>query len=179
MRSAWFFALILLAVIPGQTMSQMGAPAATPAELVATYENLADVILGAKASEKQLVLSILATTYGHAEAAYARTTAEMQAGMDVKPHIERLATFVSHLGNEGDASVAAVRKRLLEGGHHHNAEGERQGIYDPGFVVVTRSAKAVFLGAARNLGRLAGSPNAQQLREEWEKVKKEYQSLTQ
>ena len=40
----------------------------------------------------------------------------LNAGESAGAEIERLAELVAQLANEGDASVAAVRKRLLEGG---------------------------------------------------------------
>ncbi|GAB4236036.1 MAG: hypothetical protein Kow00109_09440 [Acidobacteriota bacterium] len=175
-----------LAVIPitgllllagwGGALAQ-NTPAATPAELVRSYETLADVILGAKQTEKNLVAAILATTYGHAQGALAQAKADIAAGRDARASLERLAAFVSQLGNEGDAAVAGVRKRLLEGGHHHNAKGEEQGIYDEGFVIVTKAAKKVFLDAATEIGKLVRSPDAAALDKIWNKVDKEYKSL--
>ena len=63
-------------------------------------------------------------------------SAKLGQGADATAEIERLAALVAQIGNEGDAAVAAIRKRLVEGGHHHHASGEQQGIYDPGFVIV-------------------------------------------
>jgi len=142
----------------------------TPAELVSTYNTLADVILSAKASEANVVRSILAATYRHAEVGVAAAKAKLSAGQDARVIVEKLATLVSQLGNEGDASVAAIRKRLLEGGHHHNAAGEQQGIFDEGFVIVTRAAKAKLLESSRAIGQMARAPRADALEAEWKKV---------
>ena len=152
--------------------------AATPDELVATYRTLADAILAAKQTESNLVLSILATTHGHAQAAMAEARAKMKAHQPAKAELERLAALVSQLGNEGDASVGAVRKKLLEGGHHHHASAEQQGIYDEGFVIVTRAAKKVFLEAAGNIGKMGQAPNPAGLEAEWQKVERQYADLT-
>lgn len=170
--------LIILTCMFGFALAQPpGTTASVPPELVASYESLADTILGAKATERNLVLSILATTYNHARATFAQAAAKTESGQDPSGELEKLATLVSQLGNEGDAAVAAVRKRLLEGGHHHNAAGEQQGIYDPGFVIVTRSAKQVFLNAAREIGKLSRSPNLESLKAQWDKVSSQYSSL--
>ena len=75
--------------------------------------------------------------------------------------------------------MAAVRKTLLEGGHHHNAAGEQQGIYDEGYVIVTRAAKKVFLDAAGQIGKSAQAPNLTTLDAEWQKVQKQYAALMQ
>ena len=91
--------------------------------------------------------------------------------------VEALASDVAQLATEGDAAVAAVRKRLLEGGHHHNAAGEAQGVYDEGFVVVTRAAKQKLLEASRTIGQMAASPKADALGAEWQKVKTIYAGL--
>jgi hypothetical protein len=53
--------------------------------------------------------------------------------------------------NEGDNAVGGVRKRLLEGGHHFNAEGEQQGVFEPGYVIVTKEAKVQMLNASAAL----------------------------
>jgi hypothetical protein len=173
--------LVVLFLVGGFLTSNLAAgptTAATPNELVATYRTLADAILSAKQTESNLVLSILATAHGHAEAAIAEARAKTKAHQPAKAELERLAALVSQLGNEGDASVAAVRKKLLEGGHHHNASAEQQGIYDEGFVIVTRAAKKVFLEAAGNLGKMSQAPHPAGLEAEWQKVEKQYADLT-
>ena len=58
-------ALVLVGTVAGHAQK----PAETPSQLVAAYDSLADVILGAKQTEWNLVHSILAMTYGHAEGA--------------------------------------------------------------------------------------------------------------
>jgi hypothetical protein len=70
---------------------------------------------------------------------------------------ERAAAEMALFANEGDNAIGGIRKRLLEGGHHHNAEGETQGLYDPGFVVVTKKAKASVLAAVSAL-RISQDP---------------------
>lgn len=168
--------LLLSAVVLAQAPADVTA--SVPPQLVASYESLADTILGAKRTERNLVLSILATTYNHAQATYAQAAASLEADRDASAELEKLASLVSQLGNEGDAAVAAVRKRLLEGGHHHNAAGEQQGLYDPGFVIVTRAAKKTFLDAALQIGRLGRSPDLDSLRQQWREVSAQYESLT-
>ena len=151
---------------------------ATPRELVATYDGLADVILGASRTETRLVHSILATTYGHAEATYNQAAAKLASNASATAEIEQLAALVSQLGNEGDAAVAGVRKRLLEGGHHHHASGEQQGLYEEGYVVVTRAAKQALLDSAGRIGKMAHAPGeAGALDLEWQKVRSEVDSL--
>ena len=150
---------------------------ATPPQLVETYDSLAQAILAAKQTEWNLVHSILATTYSHAEAVMKDALAQLEAGQDASPTVETLATLVTQLGNEGDAAVAAIRKRLVEQGHHHHAAGEQQGKYDPGFVIVTRDVKKALLDSAKRIAQMAGSANAAGLKAEWEKVEKQFRSL--
>jgi hypothetical protein len=151
----------------------------TPKEMVASYSTLADAILALKRTEANLVRSILATTHAHAELAMrrARQAIESSEKSTAAGHLEELATLIGQLGTEGDNSVAAIRKRLLEGGHHHNAQGEKQGIFDPGYVIVTRAAKQAFLDASRAIGQLSRSPDAGALQQEWNKVDKAYTDL--
>src|SRR5262245_66422907 len=112
------FAVALLA-LPGAARAQ-GRSAATPPEMVAAYDALADTILGANKAEDKLVRAILAATYGHAQAELARARAMLKAGdaAGARSAVENLAAAVGQIGTEGDNAVAGVRKRLLEGGQH-------------------------------------------------------------
>jgi hypothetical protein len=166
---------VVLVSIP--VFGQGSTEARTPPELVATYEALADTILAADKAEEGLVEAILSTTYGHALAAKKRAEQKIQAGESARAELENLAALVAQLGNEGDSAVAGVRKRLVEGGHHHNAKGEEQGIYDEGFVIVTRAAKKVFLEAATEIGKMIRSPSNEGLNVQWVKVEKQFAEL--
>jgi hypothetical protein len=168
---------LLFGLCSTASYGQTGIAAATPKELVAAYNSLADTILAANATELNLVQSILTTTYTHARATLGVAKAKIQAGENAREDMEKLAALVSQLGNEGDGAVAGIRKRLVEGGHHHNALGEQQGIYDEGFVVVTRAAKKVFLGAATEIGKQAGSPDLGSLEAQWTTVQNEFEAL--
>lgn len=164
-------AAVLTAVallVPAPTAAQA---AGTPAEMVSTYGALADGILALKRTEANLVKSILAATLAHGQVQLAR--AQRAIGADAKAAgaaVEALAADVSQLGTEGDNAVGAVRKRLLEGGHHHNAAGEAQGLYDEGYVVVTRAARAKLLESARAIAGMAAAPKSDALDAEWKKV---------
>jgi hypothetical protein len=162
--------LATLAASPARA-AEMPAPA-TPTELVTAYDALADTILAANKAEKKLVLSILATSYAHARAERGRARQALQAGdaAGARVAVENLATAIGQIGTEGDNAVAGIRKRLLEGGHHANAEGEAQGIYDEGYVVITKAAKQAFLDGSRALAQLAKAPKAEAMDAEWQKV---------
>jgi len=163
--------LLVVVARPALVRAQARTPA-TPPEMVAAYDALADVILGANRSEEKLVRAMLAATYGHAQAELARARAALEAkdAATARAAVENLAAAVGQLGTEGDNAVAGVRKRLLEGGHHHNAAGEAQGLFDEGYVVVTRVAKQAFLDASKALAMLARDPKPEGLEAEWKKV---------
>ncbi len=110
--------------------------AGTSPTLVSTYSTLADTILGAKQTEHNLVAVML-------EAHRSAAKAAADAGK-----WDEAAAEIALFANEGDNAVGGIRKRLLEGGHHHNAEGESKGLYEPGFVIVTVKAKQEALAAA-------------------------------
>jgi hypothetical protein len=84
---------------------------------------------------------------------------------------------VSQMATEGDSAVAAIRKRLLQGGHHHNAAGEAQGTFEEGFVIVTRVAKQKLLESSRAFAQMAGSATPAALTTEWQKVQAVYAEL--
>jgi hypothetical protein len=169
-RLALAAALALALVAPALATAQ--PPAGTPAEMVTTYNALADGILALKKTEDSLVRSILAATLAHGQATLARAERAI-AAKDAKAAsaaVESLAADAAQLATEGDNKVGAVRKRLLEGGHHHNAAGEAQGIFDEGYVVVTRKAKAALLESSRAIAGMAAAPKAEGLAAEWKKV---------
>ena len=144
--------------------------------LVAAYEALADTILGANKTEVKLVQSILAATYAHAQAELVRARDALKTGdaAGARAAVENVAAAVGQIGTEGDNAVAGIRKRLLEGGHHLNAEGEAQGIYDEGYVIITKKAKQAFLDSSKALAQLARDPKAEALDAEWKKVEAAY-----
>jgi len=169
-------ALFAIVAAPARAQQHAGA---TPAEMVASYHSLADAILAVKKTEEHLVRSILGAAYAHAQVELGRARAAIKAN-DMKgaqTALENLAADVAQLANEGDNAVGAVRKRLLEGGHHHNADGEQKGIYDQGFVVVSRVAKQAFLDASRAIGQTARAPKADALETEWAKVEATWKTL--
>ncbi len=166
------------AAAPAAAETGKGQPS-TPREMVATYDALADAILAVKHTEASLVRSILGATYAHAQVELGRARHELKGGnaSAAQTAVENLAADVAFLGTEGDNAVAGIRKRLLDGGHHHNAAGEAQGIYDEGFVVVTKKAKQALLDSSRAIGQMARAPKAEALEAEWMKVEATWSGL--
>jgi hypothetical protein len=159
--------------------AQSPSQPATPAEMVATYNTLADGILALKETEENLVRSILAAARAHGEVQLTRATRALGSNDSTaaKAAVEALAADVAQMATEGDNSVGAVRKRLLQGGHHHNAAGEAQGIFEEGYVIVTRAAKQKLLDASRRIAKLAAQPTAPALQAEWKTVDATYSEI--
>lgn len=172
-------AILATGVMASPAEAQGPEATGTPAEMVATYNALADGILALKATEAELVRSILATTFAHGQVQFARAQKAIGAkdAAGARAGVEALAAAVAQLGTEGDNSVGAVRKRLVQGGHHHNAAGEAQGIFDEGYVVVTKAAKQKFLASSRAIGQMAANPTAAALEAEWKNVQAAYAEL--
>ena len=153
--------VLAAALLSLASLAAIAAPAAaqsTPPSMAQAYEALADVILGARAAEANLVRALLD---GHRRAA----ETAFQSG-DFAAAAAEMALFA----NEGDNAVGGVRKRLIEGGHHHNADGEQKGIYDPGFVIVTKVAKQAALAASANLRKATTDAERQAAWAEFAKV---------
>ncbi len=163
---------LALAAVGAPPAAAQNAPTGTPTEMVATYNSLADGILALKKTEDSLVRSILAATLAHGQATLAKAQHAAQANdaKAARAAVEALAADAAQLATEGDNAVGAVRKRLLEGGHHHNAAGEAQGLYEEGYVVVTRAAKTKLLESSRAIAGMAAAPKADALGAEWKKV---------
>ena len=179
-KSLFFASFVSMAmVVTAVGIGHAASEPETPAEMVATYKTLADVILAAKQTEENVVRSILAATNAHAEVELgrARKTIESKDTKAAQAALENLAADVGQLATEGDNAVAGIRKRLLDGGHHHNAAGEAQGIYDEGYVIVTREAKKTLLESSKAIAQMAGAPKADALDAEWKKVQATYSEL--
>ncbi len=131
-------ALIVSVALVAAAGYALGA-STTPHPLVATYSSVADTILAAKKAEKNVVTAILDAH--HLAASRAAQAAQW----------DEAAAEMALFANEGDNEVGGVRKRLLEGGHHHNAEGEQKGLYEAGFVVVTTAQKKSVLDVVAEL----------------------------
>lgn len=129
----WILALLIL-VLASPVAAQQ-----TPGSMVDTYNALADGILALHRTEEQIVRVILES---HRDAAIAH------AG---KRDWEKAAAEIALFASEGDNAVGGIRKRLVEGGHHHNAAGEAAGTFEPGYVIVTRQAKQRGLAIATAL----------------------------
>ena len=82
---------LALLVAASSAWAAGGTAPATPPELVATYDALADAILGGLKSEKKLVHAILATSYGHAQAELAHARQALK---------EEKLVFVLHVSGQ-------------------------------------------------------------------------------
>lgn len=131
MRSKLLVAVLLAALATVACAQDHG----TPKDVVASYESLADAILALHKTEENLVRALLD---GHRHAAAAMHKAGQHEGA---------AAQMSYFANEGDNAIAGVRKRLVDAGQTHNSAGEAKGVYESGFVVVTRDAKKQLLDA--------------------------------
>ncbi len=115
----------------------------TPPSIVVAYDAMADTILSLRATEHGFVRAMLD---GHRHAAAVRYS---------QGNWQAAAAEIALFANEGDNAIGGVRKRLLEGGHHFNADGEEQGLFEPGYIVVTSDAKKKLLGASAALRQAA------------------------
>jgi hypothetical protein len=141
--------IVLLTLLGVMILTAPGFAQKTPPASVAAYDALADAILALRQTEADFVTAILDHHYEAAERAF-------KAG-----NWDRAAAQMALFANEGDNAVAGIRKRLVEGGHHHNAAGEEADIYDEGFVIVTKKAKRQGLAASKAM-REAGDDAARQ-----------------
>jgi hypothetical protein len=94
----------------------------TPARLVAEYDALAGEILATRKKEVEIVDAILKAAHADALVALGKARSAIRSGdrKAAQASLEDLAAAVGFIGTEGDGACARVRKRLVEGGHHHN-----------------------------------------------------------
>jgi hypothetical protein len=107
---------------------KMTGPTSDP-KLVARYDSLATQIIDTRKTEVEIVRALLESTYKDAETALARARETLRSAdrSSARPALENVAIVVGYLATEGDPSVARVRKRLIEGGHHFNPLGPSGG----------------------------------------------------
>jgi hypothetical protein len=80
---------------------------------------------------------------------------------------------MGNFATEGGSATAPVRNRLLEGGHHHNADDTgADAVYDTGYVVLTKKQKQRVLDIAKRCSQAAesGKPDAAKIGE----IKKDF-----
>ncbi len=146
----------LIACLALSFVAAGGLAQETPAGLSAGYDALADSILALRQAESAFVHAILDHHYQAAAAA-------MEAG-DHATAAAQVALF----GNEGDNTIGGIRKRLVEGGHHHNADDGEDGKYETGYVIVTREWKKAILAASAALRQAADEPAREAVWQEFE-----------
>jgi hypothetical protein len=127
---------ILLVLVAVALIAMPSLAQKTPSSMVAAYDSLAKIILNVLQAEEDFVKAMLDGHYHGAKAL-------MKQGK-----YDAAAAEMALFANEGDNAIAGIRKRLVEGGHHHNAAGEEQGVFEEGYVLVTREAKKTMLAAS-------------------------------
>ncbi len=132
--------------------------AETTKSLASTYDSLADSILGVKRAERSLVITMLDL---HHQAAHRAWEAK---------NFDEAAAQMALFAAEGDNTIGGIRKRLLEGGHHHNAEGEAKGLYEPGFVIVTKEAKRQILECSARIQNAKHEKEKQAAWDDFQKI---------
>lgn len=137
----------LIASLALTLIAAAGVAQETPASLSSGYDALADSILALREAESAFVRAVLDYHYKAARRA-------MKTG-----NVERAAAEIALFGNEGDNTIGGIRKRLVEGGHHHNADDGEDGVYETGYVIVTREWKKAVLAESAAL-RQAGDDAA-------------------
>jgi len=112
----------------------------------AVYQKIADTILAANEAEEAVVRAILHAERDAAMAALERAASKTGTVEDMTTAGDRIGDFAT----EGGAAVEPIRNRLLQGGHHHNADDTGpEAVYDEGYVVLTRKLKQEALELAK------------------------------
>src|SRR4051794_4946168 len=154
MKKAMIPALIVIITLQAyrQATSQPTAPSRSregsmDRSAAATYENLATAIIAIEATEDELVKSIL-LGYHAAAQGHLRAAAADQAGR--KAHLEKAATAIADIANEGDKAIQAVRQRLAKAGHTHNTDTVTKADY----MLINSKEKKDLLALAGRVGQL-------------------------
>lgn len=122
---------------------------------VQSYEHLATAIIEVRKTEDSVVLSILTAHYRAAQA-HLVSAAE---GKHVGKSLETAAEEVTHLANEGDKRVQAVRQRLKKAGHTHNSDADTKEDY----LLIDSKEKKALLAAAKAIAQLGEKGTPEQI----------------
>ena len=127
---------------------------------VETYESLATAIISLNQAEKGLVQGIL--THYLVGAQHALEMAAGASGDQKKSAIERAGTQITHIANEGDKAIQAVKQRLVKAGHHHHhhhADDESQEDY----IWINPKEKKQFVDLAQRVARMGADASSDDL----------------
>ena len=177
-----------LGLMVAVTLALAATPAAaqtkelpTAPEFVATYNSLADAILALHQTEENMVRSILAAAYEHADAhlnrahqAITPTTRQTRSRPSrrspwMSDSWRPRVTTQSAPSGSGSCSAEPITTPLVS----------RRAIFEEGYVIVTKVAKAKLLDSSRAIAQMAAAPKAPDLNAEWRKVQAVYAELTQ
>src|SRR5689334_18899064 len=145
-KSKLLVALAVMATVIPVAAAETHKPAAGAAAdsavagLTAVYEKIADTITAANHSESAVVRAILMAERDLALAALDR--AHTAGGPGAAGDLRIAAAHIGDFATEGGSAVEPIRNRLLESGHHHNANDTGpDAVYETGYVVVTKKQK--------------------------------------
>jgi len=122
---------------------------------VQSYEHLATAIIEVRKTEDSVVLSILAA---HHRAAQTHLDAAA-AGKHAGKNLEAAAEEITHLANEGDKRVQAVRQRLKKAGHTHNSDADTKEDY----LYINSKEKKALLASAKAIAQLGEKGTPEQI----------------
>ncbi len=142
-------ALLVSAASPGSKMSMNEMTAET-------YEHLATAIIAIRATEDDLVKGIL--VHARAMAQNYLTAALGATGSARTSQLEKAASEITDIANEGNKSIQAIRQRLLKAGHLHNTDAATQGDY----MFVNSGEKAELVALARKVSKLTADSDIRQ-----------------
>lgn len=140
--------LVMLGYQAARSQQQPDAPKVESEAVAAaaTYEHLATAIIAVKATEDELVKTIL---IGYQRAAQGRLRAAVHNAQGRVGHLEAAAEAVTNIANEGDKSIQAIRQRLAKAGHTHNTDAETKADY----MFITNREKKTLVDLAARIAR--------------------------
>ena len=166
-------AVVAVASLCPAPAAAQAAPTGTPTEMVATYNSLADGILALKKTEDNLVRSILAATLAHGQGALARAQRAIARRATPRPPPRRSRRSPPTRRSSGPRATtpsARCASGCSRAATTTTPPARRRGIYEEGYVVVTRKAKTQLLESSRAIAGMAAAPKADALAAEWKKV---------
>ncbi len=135
---------------------------------VETYEHLATAIIALRQTEDGLVKGILM----HYKASASRSLAMAAGadGADRKASLERAATQITHIANEGDKPIQAVKQRLLKAGHTHHTDADSGDDY----LWISTKEKKQLVDLAQKVSKMGADTSADDIKAAGEELTKTF-----
>lgn len=157
-RYVWMLGSIVV-IVAAVCVVQAQAPAKEklggPEDIVEIYKSLGRSLVQLKNSEKDAMRMIIRRY--HDEALIHLNEAAKAGAADPKQHLEKAATLVGYVANEGDPELTAFTQELQKQGHHHHHHTMSEPGQPDQYILIDTKERAAFLELSKKIAQLGAA----------------------